>query len=419
MTVTTDIGFVAPEPGLTREELVRRARALRPRLLADQDTVETDGRHSPEMHQAFAESGFYRMLRPRRFGGYEVDIKTYVQVVMEIARGCPGTAWCLALASAHSVPLAAWFSETAQAEAFAPDVEFAAPTRAVPRGTVRPVDGGWRVDGTWDYCSGSPYSTHALVWARVAGDGPQAGRTKLALVPRSGWTLLDDWRDRAFGMRGSGSNSIEIDGAVVPAHFVIDDPYPYGENAQTPGFLLHDNPMYAVEPGMLGPLEINAVLVGTARAALDEYERILRTKKAPGGISGPSGNVIDATLSETHDFQRWFGLATARVEAAERLLLGVSEDLTRACVEATTDGRGWKWEDVGRFNLVRHQSIELGWQAVDLMYRTSGTSEGGRAGSRLNRYYRDYSMGRTNIFADEEKFGEDYGRAHFAAPPAR
>lgn len=31
----------------------------------------------------------------------------------------------------------------------------------------------------------------------------------------------------------------------------------------------------------------------------------------------------------------------------------------------------------------------------------------------MNRYYRDYSMGRTNIFADEEKFASDFGKSYF------
>lgn len=47
------------------------------------------------------------------------------------------------------------------------------------------------------------------------------------------------------------------------------------------------------------------------------------------------------------------------------------------------------------------------------MFRTSGTSEGGRNGSRINRYYRDYSMGRTNVFVDEEKFAEIFSKAYF------
>jgi 3-hydroxy-9,10-secoandrosta-1,3,5(10)-triene-9,17-dione monooxygenase len=53
------------------------------------------------MHAAFRDAGYYRTLQPRRFGGYEFDLPTFYKLGMAIARGCPSTAWCLILASAH------------------------------------------------------------------------------------------------------------------------------------------------------------------------------------------------------------------------------------------------------------------------------------------------------------------------------
>ncbi|WP_067682858.1 acyl-CoA dehydrogenase family protein [Nocardia miyunensis] len=419
MSVITEVTIAQPEPGLTPDDLVQRARELRPRLLEEQAAVEERGTYSPEMHELFREAGFYRILQPRRFGGYEFDITTYARVISEIARGCPSSAWCLALASAHVLLLAAWFPESAQIEAFSPDGEFAASTRAIPGGTAQRLDGGWKVDGKWDYCSGSPYSTHAMVWAKVVDEtGSVVDETaplKLVLVPRSDWTSLDNWRGSAFGMRGSGSNSIRIDGAVVPDHFVLDDPFPLAERADTVGYRMYGNSMYVAPPMMFAPLEITAVLVGCARAALDEYERILVTKKAPVLPDSPTINTLPLTLSETHDFQRWYGLACGRVEAAETLLVQTSERLMAACREATEDGAGFSATDIFQYNLTRQQAINLGWEAVDLMFRTSGTSEGGRNGSRMNRYTRDYLMGRTNIYADEEKFAESMSKVHFAA----
>ena len=221
MTVITGETIRQPEPGLTDDDLVARATALRERLRDEQDATDARGTYSPEMHEEFRRAGFYRTLLPQRFGGYEFDVPTFVRMVIEIARGCPGTGWCLCLAAGHGLQIGGLFGEEAQIAALSPDGEFAAPMRGVPMGTAtRARDGGWTIDGTWDYCSGSPYSTHAIVAVRLIDDGKAAG-LGLALVPRAGWTLMDDWRERSFGMLGSGSNSISVTGTVVPEYFVV------------------------------------------------------------------------------------------------------------------------------------------------------------------------------------------------------
>ena len=83
-----------PEPDLTPREIVARAEAMRDSLLEQQAATEERTFYSEETHRAFTEAGFYRILQPRRYGGYEFDLPTYFRVIMEIARGCPSTGWC-------------------------------------------------------------------------------------------------------------------------------------------------------------------------------------------------------------------------------------------------------------------------------------------------------------------------------------
>ena len=47
---------------VSTEELVARAAGLREQLHAESDAAEERGGYSPEMHQAFVDAGFYRML---------------------------------------------------------------------------------------------------------------------------------------------------------------------------------------------------------------------------------------------------------------------------------------------------------------------------------------------------------------------
>ncbi|HEX5420478.1 MAG TPA: acyl-CoA dehydrogenase family protein, partial [Gammaproteobacteria bacterium] len=76
------------------EELLERARELRP--LVEEQAAETEKltHISQELHRRFDEAGFYRMLMPRRYGGLEIDLPTYVKVWLEIARGDASAAWC-------------------------------------------------------------------------------------------------------------------------------------------------------------------------------------------------------------------------------------------------------------------------------------------------------------------------------------
>ncbi|HEY5410601.1 MAG TPA: acyl-CoA dehydrogenase family protein, partial [Caulobacteraceae bacterium] len=137
------IHLAQPEPGLTPETLIERAHALIPMLRAQQDEADAIGHYTPEVHAAFSKAGFYRMLQPKMFGGYEIDFPNFLRVVMEIGRGHPGAAWCFTLASSHPLVVGSHFSEAVQAEIFGPDGDFRSPHRAPPGGTWKRVDGGY------------------------------------------------------------------------------------------------------------------------------------------------------------------------------------------------------------------------------------------------------------------------------------
>jgi 3-hydroxy-9,10-secoandrosta-1,3,5(10)-triene-9,17-dione monooxygenase len=212
--------FEVPEPDLTPKEIIARAAALREYLRDEQEATEQRTYYSAQTHELFKQAGFYRILQPKRFGGYEFDIETFYRVVMELARGCPSTGWCFCLGAAHVLQVAALFPEEAQQEIFAAnDGHFVAASRDLPAGTVTPSGDGYLVTGTWNYCSGAPHSTHFVARAlladaagRTGGDSPNV----LVAVPRADWTMLDDWHG-LLGLRGSGSHSIAVKDAQVPA----------------------------------------------------------------------------------------------------------------------------------------------------------------------------------------------------------
>ena len=62
-------------------------------MRARQAETEAAGRLLEPTNDDFLKAGFYRVLQPHSFGGYEFPLTTYVRMIMEIARGCPSSAW--------------------------------------------------------------------------------------------------------------------------------------------------------------------------------------------------------------------------------------------------------------------------------------------------------------------------------------
>lgn len=366
-------------------ELVERAAALRPLLIEQQPDTERRGHYSPALHEEFQQAGFSRILQPRMFGGYELDLGTFFAVVSEIARGNPSAAWCLSLGSGHALPMAAYFNERAQRETFGPDGDFRAPHRNQGGfGSATPVDGGVVVNATYNYCSGVPYSTHFMGTTLLSDPrGSERPKQLVVVIPRGEYEIQDDWGNGSIlGMQGSGSNSVKVENVFVPDHMTA--PYNWTTHTgPTHGTALHKNPLYVGRMTAFYAGEVISVAVGTARAALDEFERIVTTKKT---IKAPQ-----VLRYETAEVQRVFGLALTMVDAAESLLNDVGNLYTEYARAWYDDEVPFTWKMDTRLRGRVHQAGRLAADAVDLLFQNAGSSAA-MYGQRMQRYYRDISV---------------------------
>ena len=400
-----------PEPNLTPDELVARAAGLRPLLRAQQDDNDARGSYSDELHQAFLNAGLYRTMQPRMFGGYEFDVPTFYRAMMEISRGHPGVGWCLTLCASHPFLVASHWSEQAQRDFFGPDGYFAAPHRPMPMGTCTPVAGGYRINGQWNYCSGIPYASHFIGGAFLK-DGNEPAKVVQVVLPRGSYTILDDWGDDAtMGMRASGSNSVKVADVVVPEHHVVTienlGAKPDDMVNGTPGTRLHGNPMYLGR--MMGPYHASLVspIVGAARAALDEYEDIIRAQKT----------MLDPTIlrADNADFQRFFGEALALTDAAEAIVLKGCERYMEYCARWARDGTPITVEENLRLWTMIQQGGRLACEAVEVLFHSAG-SAATRKGSRIQRYFNDVAMYRSHVSSQFSVFAGIIARAHLGKP---
>jgi 3-hydroxy-9,10-secoandrosta-1,3,5(10)-triene-9,17-dione monooxygenase len=382
MTITrSDTGQrfpLPPEPGLTPADVVARAEAIAPALVERQAETERRTFYAEDTHEEFARAGLYRILVPRRYGGYEFGVETFARVAMALARGCPSTGWMYLFGAAHALAAATLFEESAQDELFRGG-DFICPATVAPNGTAERVDGGWVLNGTWQYCSGAPYATHFMGHTLVSHDD-EPPTPLLFVMPRELWQREEDWGAQ-LGLRGSGSHSITATDAYVPDHFTLHAHLSQIDvTAGTPGRVLHGNPEYGGGPLSFTLLELGILAVGMAKGALDAYEELMRTRTTTFVPIVP--RTADA------DYQFRYGEATGMIAAAEAAIIGAVQqwrDISARGAAAVTR------EQELRLATISREAVRLSWRAVEgQLFPTAGSSSV-RAGQRVERVWRDMS----------------------------
>jgi 3-hydroxy-9,10-secoandrosta-1,3,5(10)-triene-9,17-dione monooxygenase len=377
--------------------MIQSAREMVPVLRERQAECETLGRLPEATNDAFVAAGFYRILQPRRFGGYEFDLPTFARVMMEVSRGCPSSGWVLALTAGHAIMLSAFFSEQAQIDVYGQTGEFRGPSRTPPRVVGTPVEGGYVLNGNLDYVSGCDVATHVIGGIRVQDEA------RLAVIDRSQFSIVDDWH--VIGMRGTGSRSIVVKDAFVPTFRTILPPRDAFNSSNAPGRRVHGNPMY-VAGRLVSVLfeEMAAVATGLAKGALDIYEHELcssRLSIPPFGLR-----------SDAPGYQRHFGDAWALIQVAEATVLKAADEYMEFARQAVEEDIPFSDERDLQLQLLEQYATKIAGDAVDLMFRTSGT-HAAQADSMLQRYFRDMAVVKTHIAAQTDRGAESFGRAHF------
>ena len=380
-----DFSILPPEPGLTAQEVLARAEAISPNLVGRQGETEERTFYALDTHEAFRKAGFYRLLVPRRFGGYEFGIDTFLRVVIALTRGCPSTGWMYCLGAAHALAVGTLFDERAQEEIFAGG-DFICPATIVPNGTAeRRGDEGWVLNGTWGYCSGSPYATYFMGHTLVTREEGGEPSPMLFILPRSQWRRLDDW-GRQMGLKGTGSHSIKVEDGFVPDHLTIGRHMSEVDvSLGTPGRELHGNPLYGGGQLSFMIMEDAALMIGMAKGALDAYEDLMRNRTT---LFPP---IVDRV--QDPDFQYRYGEAAGMIAAGEAALMQAVQQWTAF---ATEGPQAVTRERELRIAAICHEVFKLGWGAVErYLFPTAGSSAV-RRGERMERVWRDMSMFHTH-----------------------
>jgi len=139
-------------------------------------------------------------------------------------------------------------------------------------GTATRVDGGFRINGRKIFASGAPAGD--LLMTSAVYDDPQAGPSVLHFVvsmKAEGIKVLDTWR--VMGMRGTGSNDIELTDVFIPDS---------GISLKRPQGKWH--PLFHIISMIAIPL-IYSVYVGIAEATRDLVVKQATKRRADGHVA--------------------------------------------------------------------------------------------------------------------------------------
>lgn len=285
----------------SEDELVARARAMIPMLRERADEVEKARRVPDSTVAAYKEAGFFRILQPKRWGGWEMDPRVFYKVLMELGRGCPSSAWVMMILGIHQWEFGL-FPQQAGDDIWGKDNTVLVASSYPPVGKYERVEGGWNISGRWPTSSGTDHAEWAILGGMDVRGGTPVDRLCM-VVPREAYTIEDDWH--VFGLCGTGSKSLIVKGAFVPDHRVhsmIDN--------------VTSNPAACYKPHFTIVFfgAVSAVINGMAQGAVDIFTELMTSRRntATGIASNTSPYVKDRLAN-----------AVAKVRSSRMRLLSV------------------------------------------------------------------------------------------------
>ena len=253
---------------------MRRARDIVPTLRERAQKCEEARVLLPENEKLLHETGLFRYHQPKRFGGMELPFTAVVDIVAELARGCPSTAWNVGNLGCHHWILGYYEPET-QHELWDknPDVLIAS-SIALAAGRGKKTKDGFIVSGKWPFSSGVDNSDWNMLAVTVYEDD-KAVDWRLCLVPKSDYRILDTWY--AMGMVGTGSKDIEVKEVFVPERRALALARCRG-GLEHPGAALNKGPLFRVPIVASAGHPLSATALGTAEGAFEHVRENFSTR---------------------------------------------------------------------------------------------------------------------------------------------
>jgi 3-hydroxy-9,10-secoandrosta-1,3,5(10)-triene-9,17-dione monooxygenase len=282
----------------TAQQLVERARAMIPTLKSRARQCTKDYNVPAETIAEMKAAGFFKILQPKRWGGYEMHPNVFFDVQRLLAEGCMSTGWMYGVVGCHPYELAL-FHDEAQKEVWGDNADMLVSSTYQPVGKVEHADGGFYLSGRWGFSTGSLHCGWVLLGSLVPpakeGDAPDM---RTFLLPRSDYQIIEGTWD-TFGLQGTGSFDIVVDRAFVPdyrTHRAVD-----GFMCQNPGQAANDGPLYSLPWAQVFVRSVSTAAFGGARAAVNAAIKIMQDRVSTNtGKASKADPMLHAAIAKAH-----------------------------------------------------------------------------------------------------------------------
>lgn len=396
MTTTTASRIDATEnAAVISRELHAYAKELVPTLKQRAKETAALGRLPEETIAALEAGNLMTMTTPRAYGGQQVSVRTFLDVVAELGRGDASVAWVTALTNVTTWCAASFFGEEAAKEVFGGDeparvVGVLSPRKAV----VKKVEGGYLIEeGIWGFNSGVYHANWDMLGIPLVNEQGAVVDQGVALIPVSELEILHDWN--VIAISGSGSSSVAAHNVFVPDSRVTS--VTKAINGDYASSHLEGESLYRVACMPMLSIILTFPALGVGMAALETFLEGLPRR----GIQY-TGYARQADAPVTH---LQLGEASAKIEAARALM----EKHADALDASAASGQYMDYVQRAKVRRDVGYAETLIWSAVDLLATASGGSLAG-ANNPFTQIWKDARIASLHGIVSPNTNFETYGR---------
>ena len=379
-------------PG-THDHLVQQAADLAPLLRSTARKAELARQPLDEVINAVRDTDILGMLAPKRYGGLEMDLDTFFEVVLELSTADASMGWLIGFYIEHNFWYCHYPQQVQDSVYGNSNYALAPATLNIAGGSAQKVDGGYKLNGRWQWGTGIVHATWVMVGALVHEAEDQIV-PKFFLIPRDQVTAIDNWH--IAGMCATGSQDIQV--ADV---FVAED---YAQSFMdmlngTSGIKdTYDAPIYKTPMLQLLSFAAAVPILGAAKMALSEFRQQTIPKFKAGDASGRNPTAKYLPTAE----------AALTIEAAELLMRNTMIDLMARREAATKEMRAaWSAK-------ISH-AVFMCREAVQSICMNAGAS-GHFLDNPIQRASRDINAAACHVVFDKSTRYGDYGAILFEQP---
>ncbi len=383
-----------------RHQVLDKVEELAGFLRENAPLAEQLGRLPDESVKRLKETGLFRMLQPKEFGGLEADPEDFFSAVMA-AGVCGATGWVAGVVGVHPWELAL-MDRRVQEEIWGEDPDTLVASPYTPNGRAIPVDGGYQFSGRWGFSSGTDHCDWIVLGGIVQREGtdPTPADMLHFVLPRSDYEIVPDSWD-VVGLRGTGSKDVIVRDAFVPDYRTIGNAAVMSGEASRAS--AQTAPLYHMPWSSIFPVAITAGLLGIAKAGVAEAFAHQRTRTNAFGVKGSTDPHVLAALGE----------AASEIDASVAQVMSNVREM---------------FDIVSRGEVVpldlrakgRRDQVRSAWRAVEALDRVFGFSGGtGLVCSKpLQRLWRDAHTGLNHAVMIRGGAYETYSLSQIAELPA-